>query len=355
MLYSLSLSHLLLLDCLPNNTFGGIAYAFMNSWMSVYKDSWCNYVSAQLHEVGHNLNFGHAGEGSQEYGDQSGMMGFSYSQNDTPVMCFNAAKSWQAGWFADKSVTIDPNNDAGSCYSGPLYGQDSYTTSPADATVLIQLQSTSGTNYHIGFNGKQGSNSGTVEHGNRVLITTQAATGPSFKIANLGAGQSYTIANYDGSGRDVVISVTSVSGSDHAVIDIMCGPALCSSDGQCDDFNAVSLLSFHICISYFLAYNSLTIGNKCLRSFLPPLFSVPQMSVMGHATFFPLLTAAVMAFAKQERERTSAFVSMIVLKAPMPFLQPCAQLATFKMVICLKSRLRTRRLPLLHWQLELML
>jgi hypothetical protein len=224
--------------CLPDNTFGGIAYAYMNSWMSVYKDSWCNYVSAQLHEVGHNLNFGHAGEGSEEYGDKSGMMGYSYSQNDSPVMCFNAAKSWQSGWFADKSLTIDPNNDAGTCFSGQLYGQDSYASSPADATVLIQLQSTSGSNYHIGFNGKQGSNSGTVEHGNRVLITTQGTTGPSMKIANLGAGQSYTITNYDGSGRDVVVSVTSVSGSDHAVIDIQCGPALCSSNDQCDDSNA---------------------------------------------------------------------------------------------------------------------
>ena len=176
------------------------------------------------------------------------MMGFSYSQNDSPVMCFNAAKSVQSGWFSDKTVTIDPNNDAGSCYSGPLYGLDSYTSSPADANVLIQLLSTGATNYHIGFNGKQGSNSGTVEHGNRVLITTQAATGASLKIANLGAGQSYTIANYDGSGRDVTISVTSVSGSDHAVIEIMCGPALCSSDGQCDDNNAVSWLLFQICI-----------------------------------------------------------------------------------------------------------
>ncbi len=241
MLYSLCIFIIFcFLDCLPNNTFGGIAYAYMNSWQSVYKDSWCNYVSAQLHEVGHNLNFGHASEGSQEYGDQSGMMGFSYSQNDTPVMCFNAAKSWQSGWFADKSLTIDPNNDAGTCFSGPLYGLDSYTSSPADAKVLIQLQSTSGQNYHIGFNGKQGSNSGTAEHGNRVLITTQAATGASMKIANLGAGQSYTIANYDGSGRDVVVSVTSVSGSDHAVIDIQCGPAVCSTNDQCDDFNAVS-------------------------------------------------------------------------------------------------------------------
>lgn len=158
-------------------------------------------------------------------------------------MCFNAAKTWQLGWMADKSLTIDPNNDAGICYSGPLYGQDSYTASPADANVLIQLQSTGTQDYYIGFNGKQGSNSGTVEHGNRVLITTKAATGASEKIANLGAGQSYTIANYDGSGRDVTVSVTAISGSDHAVIDIQCGPALCSSNGECDDNNAVSLPS----------------------------------------------------------------------------------------------------------------
>ena len=181
-------------------------------------------------------------------------MGYSYSQNDSPVMCFNAAKTWQLGWFADKSLTIDPNNDAGICYSGPLYGQDSYVSSPADANVLIQLQSTGTQDYYIGFNGKQGSNSGTVEHGNRVLITTKAATGASEKIANLGAGQSYTIANYDGSGRDVTVSVTSISGSDHAVIDIQCGPALCSSNGECDDNNAVSLplSSFLFCIMHCL-------------------------------------------------------------------------------------------------------
>ena len=174
------------------------------------------------------------------------MMGFSYSQNDSPVMCFNGAKAWQSGWFADKSLSIDPNNDAGTCYSGALYGQDSYTSSPADAKVLIQLQSTSGTHYHIGFNGKQGSNVGTVEHGDRVIITSQAATGASMKIANLGAGESYTIANYDGSGRDVTVSVTSVSGSDHAFIDIQCGPALCTSNDQCNDNNIVSKLDLSI-------------------------------------------------------------------------------------------------------------
>lgn len=56
--------------CLPPNSMSGIAYAYMNSWMSVYANDWCNYLSTQLHEVGHNLNLGHAGEGAAEYGDQ---------------------------------------------------------------------------------------------------------------------------------------------------------------------------------------------------------------------------------------------------------------------------------------------
>lgn len=35
--------------CLPPNTMIGIAYAYVNSWLSVYSDSWCTYVSAQMH------------------------------------------------------------------------------------------------------------------------------------------------------------------------------------------------------------------------------------------------------------------------------------------------------------------
>jgi hypothetical protein len=37
--------------CLPSGTMGGIAYAYINSWNSVYSNEWCNYVSAQMHEV----------------------------------------------------------------------------------------------------------------------------------------------------------------------------------------------------------------------------------------------------------------------------------------------------------------
>lgn len=39
--------------CLPPGTSGGwIAYAYVNSWLSVYNDEWCGYLSGQMHEVG---------------------------------------------------------------------------------------------------------------------------------------------------------------------------------------------------------------------------------------------------------------------------------------------------------------
>ena len=64
--------------CLPPNTMSGIAYAWYNSWNSVYSDDWCTSVSAQMHEIGHNLNLKHSGEidgqTNNQYGDQSGMV-----------------------------------------------------------------------------------------------------------------------------------------------------------------------------------------------------------------------------------------------------------------------------------------
>ena len=64
--------------CLPSKTMSGIAYAWYNSWNSVYSDDWCTSVSAQMHEIGHNLNLKHSGEidgqTNNQYGDQSGMV-----------------------------------------------------------------------------------------------------------------------------------------------------------------------------------------------------------------------------------------------------------------------------------------
>ena len=47
----------------------------MERWDSYYNDHWCQSVSAQMHEVGHNLGLSHSGVNDEDlYGDETGMM-----------------------------------------------------------------------------------------------------------------------------------------------------------------------------------------------------------------------------------------------------------------------------------------
>lgn len=59
--------------CLPPNTLSGVAYAYIDSWNSVFNNDWCLKLSAQMHEIGHNLNLGHSNE-IDPYDDKSGMV-----------------------------------------------------------------------------------------------------------------------------------------------------------------------------------------------------------------------------------------------------------------------------------------
>lgn len=79
--------------CLPPSD-GFVAYAFVNSWNSVFNNEFCNYVSVQMHEIGHNLRFAHSGQDDNIYGDVTGGMGGTEDLVNKPISCFNAAKSW---------------------------------------------------------------------------------------------------------------------------------------------------------------------------------------------------------------------------------------------------------------------
>mmetsp|Transcript_31023 Transcript_31023/g.65438 ORF Transcript_31023/g.65438 Transcript_31023/m.65438 type:complete len:898 (+) Transcript_31023:360-3053(+) len=189
--------------CLPSGAMGGIAYAYVDSWNSVYSDEWCTYVSAQMHEIGHNLNFAHSNEAGT-YGDQTGMMGLSYPASDTS-MCFNGAKSWQAGWYADKEVTVD--SAVTTCFSGDLHGIVDY---PTATTVLVKVRDDANLfDYFVNFNAKKDFNAQTQEAGNLVTVTRTALAqerdtyAESELVAKLDAGASFAFAGYNLSVGDV--------------------------------------------------------------------------------------------------------------------------------------------------------
>jgi hypothetical protein len=173
----------------------------MNGGLSVYNDELCTSVSSQMHEIGHNLNLGHSSQGNDKYGDQTGMMGYSYRSSETPKMCFNAAKAWQLGWYEDKSESFSPGK------SGWGYEQTFSIGSIVDYSdnnnnnVLIEIpQPNLRLNYYIGFNAAKGFNSGVREGINKVLVFEKPWIdgNDSLRQADLNGGEAYTIFNFDG-------------------------------------------------------------------------------------------------------------------------------------------------------------
>jgi hypothetical protein len=62
-------------------------------------------------------------------------MGYFYGQDDGPIMCFNAAKSYQLGWYADRHQNLSPSARS---WNGRLVGVAQYgsITDPNDRMVV---------------------------------------------------------------------------------------------------------------------------------------------------------------------------------------------------------------------------
>ncbi|KAL3913361.1 MAG: hypothetical protein SGILL_006524, partial [Bacillariaceae sp.] len=170
--------------CVPPGTSGGwIAYAY---------------------EMGHNLNLAHSGTDQGPYYDKHGMMGYSYDEFNSPKMCFNPAKSWYLGWFADQSTSWNPNDGT---WVGTLVGDVDYDNEAyPDSTVLVKLETGRSTDLYVGFNRATGYNSQTKMSPNMVTIVEQG-TGysQSTYIAGLSPGQTHTISSFGTSGKTLVI------------------------------------------------------------------------------------------------------------------------------------------------------
>jgi len=175
------------LYCFPPNTMSGIAYAYYNSWNSLYSDNWCRSLSAKMHEIGHNINLDHSWDNGNQYGDQTGMMGSSYSNYVGPLMCFNAAKMSQLEWAKNKEEVVTLS---GGSYDGELAG---YSEDYEDVDVppmVVKLDIPGNTDYYVFFNRAAGFNSGTLEGQNQVCVTSKNGSGfgKSDLVAKLSTG-----------------------------------------------------------------------------------------------------------------------------------------------------------------------
>ncbi len=234
----------LVMFTIPPGTGDWLAYAYINRFDSYFNDRWSSSVSAQLHEVGHSLGLAHSGEGSSSYGDQSGMMGFSYDADDAPNMCFNPAKSYQLGWYSEQQKFLNPltdilakGNDSSNSFEYTLNGVDDFRfgrNGSKDKLIVLRLkQQNSREDFYLGFNRRKGMNSGTVENGNDVTIIQKTGGpieyGQSWKVATLSArGDSYTINNFDGSSFDVSVQLLSIVDEDAKVSVSLANSAPCS-------------------------------------------------------------------------------------------------------------------------------
>jgi hypothetical protein len=198
-----------------NGDGGLFTNAFAYSYLSVYSMSFFT-ISALMHEIGHNLNYGHSGEGSDEYGDQTCVMGYGYGETYSPKMCFNGAKSFILGWYSSRTKTWNVLSSDTSTVEEKftLIGVADYQNPNNDANSLVVFKlETGSTDYYISFNRRIGINSEVQEYGDHVMVVSQGDNpgSQSWIVTKFNTVGDYTISNIGESTFDMIISVSSMN------------------------------------------------------------------------------------------------------------------------------------------------
>ncbi|KAJ1445098.1 hypothetical protein M885DRAFT_579810 [Pelagophyceae sp. CCMP2097] len=194
---------------LPPGSGSWLAYAYLCNKVSVFNDDWAGAVSAQMHEVGHNLCKYHSGEGNSEYGDQSSIMGSSFKRLNGPKMCFDAAMSFDFGWYADHQSSLVVASQAGAFQ---LVGLADYKKTQDGQLTVLRVTRVEGLAMHLMYNRKSGVNGGVNEFEDQVTVVSGGENQYSTVLAGLSSGQAVTVPAFDG-GFDLVISVCEMSSS----------------------------------------------------------------------------------------------------------------------------------------------
>jgi hypothetical protein len=197
---------------------GWAGYAYVNSWNSVYQGNFYKNVGVGMHEIGHNFGLGHSGNvDGQTYSDHTGYMGNPLTTDEVGRLCFNAAKSWQLGWYSARHRLLSPIS------LGPGYNEELDLVGIADfgnsndqvTPVLLKLETNTGADHFVAFNRATGVNGDVTEARDLVTVVRVnqndgVSLSQSYVDGFLESGDTLTISNFGGTNIDLDIKVLSI-------------------------------------------------------------------------------------------------------------------------------------------------
>ena len=232
---------------------GWAAYAYVNSWLSVYQADNYKYVGVQLHELGHNLNMAHSGGlDGRTYTDHryysnlycisfdvlihknfsltptfvaysppashSCLMGNPWYEDNRGAMCYNPAKTFQiarggSSWYNDNTYdTIVWNSETVRQWSGEVIGLADYKNNPNNRPIVVKLESLG---LFVGFNRAVGINKDTAAARDKVTVMVAGSDGLGYSRSSLRAvlsqGEMHRVPNWQGSGEELTIFVREIN------------------------------------------------------------------------------------------------------------------------------------------------
>lgn len=139
-------------------------------------------------------------------------MGNPLYQDDVGGMCWNAAKTWQIGWYDSHKLTIDPTEGD---WFGTIIGIADFDNNPKQHPVVVKIETKKSTDQFIAFNRAIGVNRDNVEADDEVTIVETGGNGEiysqSYLKAHLRQGETYTYPDWANSGKNLIVKANMIN------------------------------------------------------------------------------------------------------------------------------------------------
>ncbi|KAL9184684.1 hypothetical protein ACHAXT_012654 [Thalassiosira profunda] len=179
------------------------AWAYVNSWLSLFVGENYKYPAVTMHELGHNMNLAHSGgTDGRTYTDHTCLMGNPLFDDDISRMCYNPVKNNQiaasGSWYDEERIRVFDSGTGGpSSWRGKLIGVADYETNNSSHPIVLKLEAGTAP-WFLGFNRATGVNANNQQASDLVTV---------YKVQN-GGGLSYSqssLKGYLGGGRSATI------------------------------------------------------------------------------------------------------------------------------------------------------